>query len=157
MTSDQHDDQVLLQHLGVLARTVDPAPDLLYELGRMAFETRQLDAELAALVEDHDELLVHLRATGTATRLLSFESAGTQIDLQVSTGRTGILLVGQVLPPPATPGATVSLETVAAGPERSSMLDADGFFELDEIRSAPFRLRFDHLPQGPVVTSWVNL
>lgn len=159
MSSVPHDDQALLQHLGELARTVDPAPDLLYELGRMAFETRRLDAELAALVEDHDEL-VALRATATGTRLVSFESGAAQIDLQLATGRSGISLVGQVQPPPATAGATVSLEAAevaeAAGPGLTAPLDTDGFFEFEKVPSGPFRLHFDHLPQGPVVTSWIN-
>ncbi len=44
--------QALFARLARIADEIDPVPELSYELGRVAFELRRLDSELAELVRD---------------------------------------------------------------------------------------------------------
>lgn len=155
MSEIQRDDERLLVRLGVLARTVDPAPDMLYELGRMAFETRLMDAELATLVEDGSTATAGVRSVASDVRLLTFEAAGTEIELQLMVGMDGMSLVGQVLPVPGAGQPSVQLET-AQGHRRRSTVNEDGFFEFDQVEPGLFRLRFLGLDAGPVATSWIR-
>lgn len=157
MNGIQRHEEGLLRRLGGIVRTVDPPPDLVYELGRAAFETRLMDAELATLVEDTATATATagVRSVASDVRLLSFEAAGTEIELQLVVGMDGMSLLGQVLRPPGSRPLTVQLEA-AGGERRRTQTNADGFFELTRIDPGLFRLRFLGLGDGQVATSWIR-
>lgn len=151
------DDEALLVRLGAVARTADPAPDLVRELGRAAFAMRRLDAELAELVADSAvDALAGVRATAVSGRLLTFESAGVTVEVEVSTAPSGgLTLVGQVVP--AGDGGLVRLEA-RDGQSRSVELGEVGTFRFDAVAPGVVRLHVEHDPGTAVVTtSWVPL
>ena len=130
------DDAALLTRLGAIARVADPVPDAVRQFGRASFGLRRLDAELAELTSDSDELLVGVRSAGTDVRLLTFEADDVVIEAQVSTTGFKRSVLGQVLEVEAATGV-VYLE---------SAYDSCDDVTLDELGS----FRFDDLPVGTV-------
>ena len=55
-------DAELLRRLGAIAESVDPAPELVRELGRAALSFRRPDSELADLVADSAEQPLTVRS-----------------------------------------------------------------------------------------------
>lgn len=155
MSSIHHEDEALLRRLGTIAATVDPVPDTVHDLGRLAFETRLLDAQLARLVEDGAEALAGVRSLATDTRMLAFACDGVDIDVEMVATARGFTLIGQFLPAPHQPGAQARLQT-ATGERYRATVDSDGFFEFTDVRAGLFRLWFIGTGRGPVVTSWLG-
>jgi hypothetical protein len=147
------EDQVLLARLARIVDQLDPVPALAYELGRAAFELGRVDAELVELVRDsvlETGALAGVRGAG-GVRLLSFEAADLDVDLQVVPrgGRRSVL--GQV----AGAVADVRVETVAEG-MLPTTVDRHGRFQVDDTPAGRIRL---HVTAGgsAYVTSWVSI
>jgi hypothetical protein len=142
------DDTQLLQRLGGIAVQADPVPELVSQLGRAAFSLRQLDAELAELVGDSDVVLPGVRSSGSALRLLTFETEAVGVEVQLS----GTSLLGQVsAPASAVRLETASLEVNAVSP------DEFGNFRFDGIASGSVRLVVRLVSGNSVVTSWFRV
>lgn len=150
---EQDDDRLfaeLRDHVGN-----DPVPRTVTAAARAAWALRGIDAELAALVHDsrtEDRPLAGVRGGGTA-HLLTFEAGAVTIELEVSPGRDGSRVVGQLVP--AGPGLVEVLHR--AGP---TLAEADelGRFAVDGIPAGPFRVRC-RPPDArrPVQTDWTIL
>ncbi len=130
------DDATLLARLGAVARAVDPVPEEVRQWGRASFGMLRLDAELAELVSDSDELLVGVRSATSDVRLLTFEADDVVIEAQVSTTGTKRSVLGQVVEAQAATGV-VHLESAD---------DTRDHVALDELGG----FRFDDLPVGTV-------
>jgi hypothetical protein len=154
-------DNADLDNLRRIVRDVDPVPDEVFAAARAAIITRELDAELAALVADsaamEDELRfdpVRTASTETTdTRLLSFDGAGVRVELEVSGQPDQLMVVGQVT------GATdrgCVLEQ-ADGRVHEVELDSLGRFLITGVTSGPARLRCRSASGGRVSTHWVWL
>jgi hypothetical protein len=144
--------QALFARLARIADEIDPVPELSYELGRVAFELRRLDSELAELVRDSAadrELLAGVRGESNV-RLLSFEAADLDIDLQVvpQAGRRSLL--GQVV------GAVTDVQVETVEGVITAAVDPHGCFQVDDVAAGRMRLRV--AADGAVyVTSWVTV
>lgn len=148
-------DRALLLHLGQVVSEVDPPPPVLYELGRAAFETRLLGAELAALEEDTSHDLVGVRSTTSETRLVTFTASRTTIELEVSVPSDRRCLLGQIVPAPSEGNRSIDLQT-AAGGRRTAELDAVGGFRFDDVPTGFVRLHFEPVDGPAVTTSWIT-
>ncbi|MDQ1714476.1 MAG: hypothetical protein QOC60_421 [Frankiaceae bacterium] len=149
------DDEQLLRELSVAARQADPIPDQVQILGRASFGLSRLDAELAQLTSDSDELLTGVRSAGTDVRLLTFEAEGLVIEAQVSAAGARRSVLGQVIDVDIAAG-TVSLETAYLS-RSDATLDDVGAFRFEGLAAGTVRLVVT-LPSGRnVATRWFRL
>lgn len=149
--SDRH----LLVELGRVASVADPVPGHVLEAARAAFALRDLDSELARLVEDTLLTAAGVRSGGSDTRLLTFETDDLAIELQVSSAAGGLTLLGQVVPAPAA-GAGVRLES-ADRVLGSVEVDDLGGFRFTDVQPALVRLHVDVPGSASVSTPWQQL
>lgn len=149
----EHSNVELLARLGRIADEVDPVPGLAYELGRAAFEFGRVDAELVELSRDSavdTELMAGVRGSSDA-RLLSFEAADVDIDLQVVPVAERRSVLGQV----AGAVAAVRVQTATEG-TITTAVDPHGRFRLDDTPAGHIRLHLD-AADAQYVTSWVTI
>ena len=154
-------DNADLDNLRRIVGDVDPVPDEVFAAARAAIITRELDAELAALVADsaamEDELRfdpVRTASTEAAdTRLLSFDGGGVQVELEVSGQADQLMVVGQVIGA-ADRGCVLEQ---ADGRVHDVELDSLGRFLITGVTSGPARLRCRSASGGRVSTHWVWL
>ena len=154
-------DNADLDNLRRIVRDVDPVPDEVVAAARAAIITRELDAELAALVADsaaiEDELRfdpVRTASTEAAdTRLLSFDGGGVRVELEVSGQADQLMVVGQVIGA-ADRGCVLEQ---ADGRVHEVELDSLGRFLITGVTSGPARLRCRSASGGRVSTHWVWL
>lgn len=143
----------LLDRLGAIFRRVDPVPDVVYEMGRAALGTRTLDEEYAELVLDSAaecQALSGVRSAGGHERLVCFESPRAEVSVQVTANAGRLALLGHVLGVEAGPVVVES----ALG-EHWTRADSEGYFAVDGVPAAPFRLRIT-AGATAVVTPWVQ-
>ena len=144
--------QELFARLARIADEIDPVPRLAYEFGHAAFELRRLDSELAELICDSaadTESLAGVRGE-LSVRLLSFEAADLDIDLQVvpQAGRRSVL--GQVV------GTVTDVRMETAEGIVPAAVDPHGRFQVDDIVAG--RMRLHVVADGAVyITSWVTV
>ena len=177
---DAVEEALLMRRISAMFDWADPVPHAVLEGARAAFAFRDLDAELARLVED--ELLqgTAVRADGEQ-RLLTFEAPGLTVAVEATEIGGSRRLVGQLVP--AGPGqvwlesgsgdrdpgareARQGAEPVSpahgaggaqTGADGGIQAPADhlGRFTLTLVPAGPVRLRCE-LPSGErVVTEWV--
>ena len=154
-------DNADLDNLRRIVRDVDPVPDEVFAAARAAIITRELDAELAALVADsaamEDELRfdpVRTASTEAAdSRLLSFDGGGVRVELEVSGQADQLMVVGQVIGA-ADRGCVLEQ---ADGRVHEVELDSLGRFLITGVTSGPARLRCRSASGGRVSTHWVWL
>jgi len=155
-TSGRSDDDLLLAALGEALDANRPS-DTLLEAGKAAFDWRDVDGELARLT--YDSLLdagaaLARRATGSAARGLSFETAALTLEVEVGPS----YVAGQVVPSQA---ARIVLQTTAQG-DRETAVDEDGYFTIPRGARGPsagdelVRIRCA-TATGTVVTDWVRI
>jgi hypothetical protein len=154
-------DNADLDNLRRIVRDVNPVPDEVFAAARAAIITRELDAELAALVADsaamEDELRfdpVRTASTEAAdSRLLSFDGGGVRVELEVSGQADQLMVVGQVIGA-ADRGCVLEQ---ADGRVHDVELDSLGRFLITGVTSGPARLRCRSASGGRVSTHWVWL
>jgi hypothetical protein len=140
----------LLDQLRAIGESIDPTPSLVTDLAYAAFETRDLDAELAALTADSALDTAHLvRGAAVASpRMISFEAESVTVELQVERGDDAAQLRGFVV------GATgVTLET--ATDRRPVQLDEHGWFLIEDVPFGALRLRLKRPDGRSVSTEWI--
>ena len=152
-TSDiEQSNHALFARLARVADEIDPVPRLAYELGHAAFELRRLDSELAELVRDSavdTESLAGVRGE-LNVRLLSFEAADLDIDLQVVPQAARRSVLGQVV------GTVTDVRMETAEGIVAAAVDPHGRFQVDDIAAG--RMRLHVTADGAVyVTSWVTV
>lgn len=147
----------LMDRLRVLAET-DAPPPLVAVLARAAFETRDLDAELAVLTADSavDELaLVRGADTATMPRMLSFETDAVGIELQIEHSGDTVAVRGLVTGIDETrPGIRLDLDTANGSIELA--VDPHGWFSATDVSPGALRLRLHGAVGGPVTTPWIS-
>jgi hypothetical protein len=145
-------DDELLARLARVVQEADPVPDAVTEAALAALTTRALDAELAELVDDSAlGSLTAVRDGGQATRMLSFESTGVTVELQVRVDGATRAVRGLVA------GAAGEVTAETPGASRTAAVDAGGWFGLDGLEPGPVRLRMRAVGGATVVTSWVSI
>jgi hypothetical protein len=180
--SEAVEEALLMRRISAMFDWADPVPRAVLEGAKAAFGFRDLDAELARLVED--ELLqgTAVRADGEQ-RLLTFEAPGLTVAVEATEIGGSRRLVGQLVPAGpgqvwlesgsgsgdpergalearegAEPGAeTQGADSAQAGAGSAIQAPADhlGRFTLTLVPAGPVRLRCE-LPGGErVVTEWV--
>ncbi|HEY3748615.1 MAG TPA: hypothetical protein VGL80_05420 [Pseudonocardiaceae bacterium] len=144
-------DDELMAALSRSASLADPVPAAVDESARAALATRRLDEELARLLLD--SALVgadSVRADGSEIRLLSFETDGVTLELQVEQDGTFVrgLAIGTAGPAVVeTPDET-----------RSVRIDDAGSFTVAGLPGGPTRIRVTAADGGgPVGTGWLRL
>lgn len=152
MPDIEQSNQALFARLAQIADEIDPVPRLAYELGHAAFELRRLDSELAELIRDSAvdrESLAGVRGE-LNVRLLSFEAADLDIDLQVvpQAGRRSVL--GQVV------GTVTDVRMETAEGIVTAAVDPHGRFQVDDVAAGRMRLHVA-ADGGVYVTSWVTV
>jgi hypothetical protein len=147
-------DRALLAELGRISAQADPVPPHVLAAARAAYALRDLDAELAQLVEDSS--LAGVRSGGTATRLLTFEAGDTELEVQVSYASGRATLLGQLVPA-GEPGAQVRLATSAGGEGTAVEVDDLGGFRFDDLAPGLVRVRVDRPGVGGVRTAWFEI
>lgn len=148
-------DEELLTRLAMIARAVDPPPQSVSDLAKAAFAFRDLDSELATLVNDSAEELSSVRHSVSGTRLLEFASNDLEIDLQFSSVADRRSLIGQLQPPPDTAGTSVTVEA-SSGQLTPAAVDSQGRFEVSDLPLGTIRLRCRRPGLPIVVTSWIT-
>jgi hypothetical protein len=154
-------DNADLDNLRRIVRDVDPVPDEVFAAARAAIITRELDAELAALVADSAAMEDELRFDPVRTasteavdsRLLSFDGGGVRVELEVSGQADQLMVVGQVIGA-ADRGCVLEQ---ADGRVHEVELDSLGQFLITGVTSGPARLRCRSASGGRVSTHWVWL
>jgi hypothetical protein len=156
--SGGHDgDGALIDELRRVVELVDPVPARVLDAARASFTWRTIDAELAELAYDSmleasREALV--RASG-AGRVLTFDSPGVSVELEVTSVGSTRRLLGQLVPPqPAAieirhPAGMVTVDA-----------DALGRFSADGIPAGPVSLvcrLTDGAPPKTIATDWLVL
>jgi hypothetical protein len=155
-------DNADLDNLRRIVRDVDPVPDEVFAAARAAIITRELDAQLAALVADSAAMEDELRfdpvrtaasAEAADTRLLSFDGGGVRVELEVSGQADQLTVVGQLV---GAADRDCVLEQ-ADGHVHHVELDSIGRFLITGVTSGPARLRYRSESGGRVSTPWVWL
>lgn len=149
-------DDELLTDIGRVAATVDPAPELAYELGRSAFLFQRIDEEVAELVADSRAEAAAVRSWGEDVRLLTYRCPGMTIEVQVSREGPGYHVLGLLVRAPTGNGGRIHLET-AEGPASSAVIDDDDRFEFRSVPEALVRLRIEPAGRASVTTAWLEM
>jgi len=153
-------DEALLGRLAATMGGAQDPPERVAELARLSFGLRRVDEELAELVADSalEAAPVGVRA-GEGARLLTFEAASGDLEVQVTASGPGPgggwEVMGQVVPPGR---ADVRMEP--AEPETAAVAaDADdlGRFRLRGAGRGPWRLVCRRQDRPPLVSQWVLL
>jgi hypothetical protein len=147
-----HDDEVLLDRLRVIASIVDDPPRWLDQAACAALSTRRLDDELAELMLDSDISQAALvRAADDGVRLLSFETASVSIELQIEDVDGQLTLRGLVS------GASGEAIVEMASGSRIVPISAQGWFVVGDLPRGAVRVRLRALDGTAVTTSWVSV
>ncbi len=142
----------LLARLRRLAAEADPPPAHVLEAARSAYALRDLDAELAALVLDSAEAGLAGVRGDDEVRLLSYESTGLGLELQVTERGDRRDVVGQVLD---GDGGPVVVQTEDAAHEVAP--GADGVFAVPGLPPGRLRVRLRGPGGTAVVTPWTSV
>jgi hypothetical protein len=148
---------VLMDRLRALGER-DAPPALVDTLARAAFETRDLDAELALLTGDSSvDAVALVRGTGTAVapRMLSFETDTVGIELELDHTGDTVAVRGLITGiDPGRSGPALELDT---GTERIPLaIDPHGWFRATDVPVGMLRLRLTGPDSGAVLTPWIS-
>ncbi|WP_111764963.1 hypothetical protein [Nakamurella deserti] len=146
----------LMDRLRVLAHH-DAPPPLVDALARAAFETRELDAELAVLTGDSDvDRLALVRSTGTvAPRMLSFETDTVGIEVQIDRAADGVEVRGLITG--IDPGRGDAVLEVDTGTSRTRLaVDPHGWFHATGLPAGLLRVRLTDPTTGRTTTPWIS-
>ncbi|MEO1064745.1 MAG: hypothetical protein AAFZ07_25280 [Actinomycetota bacterium] len=139
------DDDDLLADLARVLDQVDPPPDHVRELAIAAIELRSLDADLAALLDESDELAgAGVRSAADVVAPLVFEVGDIVIEVEVGADELHV----QVVPPSAT---DVVVRAGSSAAERTSDDLGRVSFPLPDHRPVRLELVVDG---RRVVTDW---
>ena len=143
------------QRLRAAAALHDPVPSIVTEAAKAAFELRDLDVQLAALVADSwaDSDLVATRDHSSTVRMMTFASEGGSIEVDIDhdlntgtcrlhgfvTDAIGNLLVER------SDGSVVELPVV------------EGQFDVEGLERGPARLSVSTGDGRRIATDWISL
>jgi hypothetical protein len=147
------EDAKLLRRISTMFDQRDPVPDAVTAAARSAFAWRDMDAQLAELIDAEQLVGSATRAHGEH-RLLTFEAPGVTVAIEATEVNGARKLIGQLVPSGAH---HIALETAAhTGQRLTAPVDHLGRFTLAAVPAGLIRLRCT-LPDGAqVVTEWVD-
>jgi hypothetical protein len=146
------DDERLLGALREAMRARQAVPPGFVETAKSVYAWHNIDAELAQLTYDSrrdKDRSVSLRSEAASVRALTFTSAHTSIELEV----TEDSLLGQVMPPGE---GTIEVQT-REGVTAAAPVDEIGCFTIEPMPPSPFRLRCRTARGTDVVTGWITV
>ena len=121
------------------------------ELARAAFETRDLDAELASLTADSEFDAVELvRSVAVEPRMVSFETDELTVELQLDRRGAAVAVRGLVI------GAVTRVELETGSARTEAGLDEQGWFFVESVPAGALRLRLTTPGGGHVTTEWIT-
>jgi len=141
-------DTEIMAGLARILGRVDPMPPILDDLVLLAMETKDLDAEVAKLVEDARQ-----DVRGGPTRVLRFDAPPTTLVMSI-TSDTGLVRLEGWLDPAQEATITIVPRNRAAIKTRA---DATGRFSLDRLRPGAARLLVELADGGRFATPVLRL
>ncbi len=150
------DAEELQRSLRRAARLLDPPRRALLDDVAGAYALRMPEAELAEVTFDSRTAPTRVRG-GTRVRLLTFGTSALTVDVELTPGPSGHLLVGQLTP--GGPATVVVRGPRPATAQRSAEADDLGRFGLSGLAPGPFSLvvRSADASALPVATDWIVL
>jgi hypothetical protein len=154
----ENEDDPLLMRLGGIFRANDRPPIEVMELARLSFTLRNVDSELAVLVEDSEaaQSLAAVRRTDTADRprQLTFEAHGLILMVEVEIVGPHRRLNGQL-----QPLGPADLELLQPNEHRPRAVHVDdlGRFIIDAVPPGSTSLTCRRAGSAPVSTAWTLL
>lgn len=130
----------------------DPVPQAVVDAARAAYTWRTIDAELAELTADSLMATSGVRST-SAPRLLTFEGAGIEVEVEVAHTGSTRHLSGQVVPM-----GPAQITVRWSGGTQETTADELGRFAVDRVPAGSVSLAI--LRTGadqPIVTSWISI
>jgi hypothetical protein len=155
------DEDELFRRLTEMLSPQHNPPAMVTELAKQSFGLRTVDAELAALVADSE-----VEGTAAAVRrgagrpgvdiprLLTFETAGLLVELEIGGAGRGRRILGELIP-----GGAARIEVRQPGADGAQVVsaDEDGRFVVERLQSGPFSLTCRRPGRSPVTTEWTSL
>jgi hypothetical protein len=148
---EQSQDPLLTSLFNVVANA-DPVPASVVEAARAAYTWRTIDAELAELTADSAMATAGVRSS-SAPRLLTFEGAGIEVEVEVAQTGSTRRLAGQLVP---VGPARVTVRW--SGGTQEIVADDLGRFAADGVPAGSVSLVVERAGAGhPIVTSWISI
>jgi hypothetical protein len=130
----------------------DPVPASVVDAARAAYTWRTIDAELAELTADSTMATAGVRST-SAPRLLTFEGAGVEVEVQVAQTGSTRHLSGQLVPV----GPAVITVRWSGGTQETTADDL-GRFAIGQVPAGSVSLAIVRAgADQPIVTSWISI
>ena len=130
----------------------DPVPQAVVDAARATYTWRTIDAELAELTADSAMATAGVRSA-SAPRLLTFEGAGVEVEVEVAHTGSTRHLSGQLVP---MGPAQITVRWSSGSQEATA--DDLGRFAVDRVPAGSVSLAI--LRTGadqPIVTSWISI
>lgn len=130
----------------------DPVPAAIIEAARAAYTWRTIDAELAELTADSAMAAAGVRSS-SAPRLLTFEGAGVEVEVEVAQTGATRRLSGQLVPV-----GPAQITVRWSGGSQGTTADDLGRFAVERIPAGSVSLAIVRVgADQPVVTSWISI
>jgi hypothetical protein len=130
----------------------DPVPAAVIEAARAAYTWRTIDAELAELTADSTMATAGVRSS-SAPRLLTFEGAGVEVEVEVAQTGSTRHLSGQLVPV-----GRAQITVRWSGGTQETIADDLGRFAADGIPAGSVSLAIVRPgADQPIVTSWISI
>jgi hypothetical protein len=130
----------------------DPVPAAVVDAARAAYIWRTIDAELAELTADSAMATAGVRST-SAPRLLTFEGAGVEVEVEVAHTGSTRHLSGQLVPM-----GPAQITVRWSGGTQETTADDLGRFSLERVPAGSVSLAILRAgAEQPIVTSWISI
>jgi hypothetical protein len=154
---DQSQEDPLLTALRSVVSDADPVPASVVEAARAAYVWRTIDAELAELTADSAMSTAAMSTAGvrssSAPRLLTFEGAGVEVEVEVAQTGSTRRLSGQLVP---VGPARVTVRW--SGGTQEVVADDLGRFAVERVPAGSVSLAVVRPgAEHPIVTSWISI
>jgi len=152
------DEDELFQRLTDMLSPQHNPPAMVTELAKQSFGLRTVDAELATLTADSQIVgtaaAVRRGAQVDVPRLLTFETPGLLVELEIGGSARRHRILGELVP---TGPAMIEVRQPGALGPRAVTADEDGRFVVDGLLPGPFSLTCRRDGRSPVTTEWTSL
>jgi len=148
---DTPDLDELVATVGRVMTMADPVPASVVDAAKAAFIWRTIDAELAELTSDSLLATAAVRSD-TGPRLLTFEAADLEVEVEVADLGSARRLIGQLVP---TTAARIVVRW--AGGSHEVHADDIGRFVTSDVPAGAISLVITRPDLPTVVTAWVSI